>query len=250
MTNDLKTPRETIYRKMVNRFKNIYFLRIFFKLLNPGRRVEINHILANSNLKKEHAVLDIGCGDGYWTNHFARRAGRVSGIDPYLTDIEKAKKYALPNTEYSKGTAEELGFQPGSFDRVVSVCVFEHLFNDKKAFEEIYRVLKPGGVLSATVDSLVHPSIPVSFIENHKTTCYCNQLYTKESIAEKLKDAGFSAVDAYYIMGSTISVKWEMLTEKAGVFAYFLIPLIYPFVLVSEGGKKKHGYKLAVKATK
>jgi ubiquinone/menaquinone biosynthesis C-methylase UbiE len=248
--SELKTPYPNLYRAVVNKLKHIYFLNVFFKLLNPGRHIEIYHIKKNSNLSTDKTALDIGCGDGYWSNYFAKSVKQLTGIDPYKQDIEKAKQYAKPNTSFVTGTSEELQFENNYFDNIVSVCVFEHLYNDEKAFSEMHRVLKPGGVLAATVDSLNVETISHEFKQWHNKISYCNQLYTVESITDKLTKVGFQKVETYYIMGSKLAVWWEMLTEKIGVFSYLIVPIIYPVIYLTQRSPQATGYKLFVKAIK
>ena len=87
-------------------------------------------------------------------------------------------------------------------------------------------------------------------IERHMDACYCKQLYTTESLTQKLNIAGFKNVKAYYIMGSRVSVFWEILMEKIGVFAFFFLPIFWPLIMILEGTPKKSGYKIFVKASK
>jgi 2-polyprenyl-3-methyl-5-hydroxy-6-metoxy-1,4-benzoquinol methylase len=248
--NKLKTPYPNLYRTVLNKLKHIYFLNVFFKLLNPGRHIEIYHIKNNSNFHADKTALDIGCGDGFWSNYFAKSLKHITGIDPYEQDIKKAKQYAKPNTSYVTGASEELEFSNNYFDNIISVCVFEHLYNDEKAFSEMHRVLKPGGILAATVDSLHAENISQEFKQWHNKISYCNQLYTIESITEKLNKAGFQQVKAFYIMGSKLAVWWEMLTERIGVFSYILVPIIYPIIYLTQRVPQAKGYKLFVKAVK
>lgn len=252
MTNSVFTPNETLYRKLVNTLKSNYYLLVLVKLLNPGRRIEIlnikKHLISNASVQE--SILDVGCGDGYWSRYFSRYVSKVVGIEPYETDLVKAKKYANPKTEFVKGTAESMAFPDGSFDKIVSVCVFEHLYNDQNAFREFYRVLNEKGMVLATVDSLNSPYVSEEHREWHMKACYCNQLYDVSGITEKLKKAGFKNVEAQYIMGGKLSVFWEILMEKFGVFCFLLLPFFYPVIQLSEKKTQKSGYKIFVKAQK
>jgi SAM-dependent methyltransferase len=252
MAEKIFVPNDTLYRKLVNTLKSNYVLLVLAKLLNPGRRVEINNI--ESGVRTPGAdrdvLLDVGCGDGYWTRYFSKYVSRAYGIEPYEVDLKKAQKYANPKTEFVAGTAEKMRFDDGTFNKVVSVCVFEHLYNDVEAFREFNRVLAPDGLLLATVDSLESPYVTKEHRDWHMVACYCKQLYTTQSITEKLKLAGFRHVEAYYIIGSRISVFWEVTMEKMGVFAFFMLPFFYPAILLLERKPRKSGYKIFVKATK
>jgi ubiquinone/menaquinone biosynthesis C-methylase UbiE len=252
MAEKIFVPNDTWYRKFVNTLKSSYTLLVLAKLLNPGRRVEINNI--ERDLRKAESrndiILDVVCGDGYWTRYFSKFVNRAYGIEPYEVDLKKAQRYANPKTEFVGGTAEKMNFDDGTFNKVVSVCVFEHLYNDVEAFREFNRVLKQNGSVYATVDSLQSPYVTAEHTKWHMDACYCKQLYTTESITEKLKRAGFRHVEAYYILGSRISVFWEVTMEKMGVFAFFMLPFFYPAILLLERKPRPSGYKIFVKATK
>lgn len=241
--------KNTLYRRIVNLAKKNRFLYSLAKIVNPGRKVEINFISDGLNNLND-TVLDVGCGDGYWSNYFSKKCKKVVGIDPFETDLRVAREYAVPKTEFFFGSGENLPFTDGSFSKVVSVCVFEHLKDDAQAFSEIRRVLAVNGSLLATVDSLHSPYLTEEFREWHMRECYCSQLYTTESIIEKLKIAGFKDVEACYIMGTRVGIWWEVMTEKFGAFVLLLSPVLYPLLMVFEGSPKKSGFKIFIKATK
>lgn len=100
-------------------------------------------------------VLDIGCGAGTDLLLAAKRtgsAGRAIGVDMTPSMIERAKRAAIKAAvweivEIRRGTAEELPIESASIDVVISNGVL-NLSSDKiRAFDEIYRVLKPAGRL-------------------------------------------------------------------------------------------------------
>ena len=57
----------------------------------------------------------------------------------------KIVKKKFPDVETVAADIEHLPFEDGSFDMVTAMFVIVHLKNPKKAFEEVYRVLKDGG---------------------------------------------------------------------------------------------------------
>jgi len=62
-----------------------------------------------------------------------------------------AEKFCYTNGEYPSLDLECLGYADGSFDLVLAGDVFEHVREDELAFNEVYRVLQPGGRLLFTV---------------------------------------------------------------------------------------------------
>ncbi len=243
-------PHNSFYRKIVNFFKNINLINVLIKKINACRKIEINCIDNAGDFKKSDTVLDIGCGDGYWTNYFGKKCAKIIGVEPYKEHLAMAQKKYSDNCDFVLGSAEDLNFKESSFDKVISVCVFEHLFNDKLAFAEIHRVLKPAGKLAATIDSLNSKYISDSYRKKHMKECYCAQLYTTETITVKLKDAGFKNIKANYIIGSWLSIFYEKLSEKIGALSYIVMLPLYPLIVLLENEFKNSGYKIIVSAEK
>lgn len=99
-----------------------------------------------SKLKKLN-VLDVGSSTGIIDNVLAKKFKKVVGCDIDTRAISFAKKnFKKPNLYFKVEDAMELSFKPGSFDIVVCAQVYEHVPDAKRMFDQIYRVLKPGGV--------------------------------------------------------------------------------------------------------
>lgn len=93
-------------------------------------------------------VLDVGCGDGYITNILKDKCKKIIGIDYSEEAIQDLKRnyqsmecYHMPSTNIT--------IDPGTFDKVICFEVLEHLtlLQAKKTVCEIYKVLKPGGMI-------------------------------------------------------------------------------------------------------
>ncbi|MDF1653936.1 MAG: class I SAM-dependent methyltransferase [Coxiellaceae bacterium] len=98
-------------------------------------------------------ILDYCCGLGQASRRFAKyNAKKVYGIDIATEEVATAKKNAekdgLKNVEFIVMDAEEMTFPDETFDIVVCNGVLHHL-NVEKAYKEISRVLKPGGIMVA-----------------------------------------------------------------------------------------------------
>ena len=96
-------------------------------------------------------VLDIGCGYGGRTVYYSLRCGakEVEGIEPLPEVVERCRALSgalgASNVSFNAGVAESLPFPDDSFDAVTSFDVLEHVEDPFRAFEEIARVLRPGG---------------------------------------------------------------------------------------------------------
>jgi len=97
---------------------------------------------------KFERCLDIGCGTGDYLVELLNFSGEVIGADyaeGMLSEAgEKIKGYE-ESIKLSQEDIENLSFPDDYFDFVVSAGVLEYLEDDTKAFQEIHRVLKPGG---------------------------------------------------------------------------------------------------------
>jgi SAM-dependent methyltransferase len=107
-------------------------------------------------------VLDMGCGGGRHAFALYRRGAHVVALDRDAAELKDvAGMFAAMAGEGEvpagatatalRGTAYELPFQDASFDRIVAAEVLEHLPHDRRAMAELFRVLKPGGLMAVTV---------------------------------------------------------------------------------------------------
>lgn len=95
------------------------------------------------------SVLEIGVGLGADHQMFAQAGARLQGIDLTGRAVEHTRqRLACFKLESSLavGDAENLSFAKNTFDVVYSWGVLHHSPNTSRAFEEVCRVLKPGGV--------------------------------------------------------------------------------------------------------
>jgi SAM-dependent methyltransferase len=112
---------------------------------------------AIAELKKGETVLDLGAGAGFDVFLAAAKVGptgKAIGIDMTAEMLEKARenteKNRIENAEFRLGEIENLPVADNTVDVVISNCVINLASDKKRVFEEIYRVLKPGGRISIT----------------------------------------------------------------------------------------------------
>jgi SAM-dependent methyltransferase len=98
-------------------------------------------------------VLDIGCGTGFFTEKIARTAARVLACDISFGNAEACKRLAKTSQVFGlNADAQRLPFKADSFDSVFVNSVAEHLDDPELFFDEVRRVLKPGGRFVLSVD--------------------------------------------------------------------------------------------------
>lgn len=97
-------------------------------------------------------VLDIGSGWGEYSFELEKHVKSVVGIEPFKKVYEiaiKNKQKIKSKVKFYNLTAEKFKTNE-KFDLIVSLTTIEHMSNAEKAFEQIFSMLKPGGVIYAT----------------------------------------------------------------------------------------------------
>jgi len=100
--------------------------------------------------KRDAKVLDYGCGIGFNIYYFARVFPDVIGIDNDKQSIEIARRQLKKlkcNKKVLHYNGKKLPFKENTFDIVSANDIWEHVENPRLMLKEIYRVLKPDGIL-------------------------------------------------------------------------------------------------------
>lgn len=98
-------------------------------------------------------ILDLGCGTGYFENFLKKLypTAKIVGLDKSNGMLIQAQlkeaEYQLTDINWVNGCAEDLPFNDHSFDLVYSNLMLHWSNNFVKCLKEVYRVLKPGGLL-------------------------------------------------------------------------------------------------------
>jgi SAM-dependent methyltransferase len=110
------------------------------------------------------SLLDAGCGDGRNLVYFLRNGFDVFGVDSTPRSVEYVRLLAarlapgLPADNFIVSNVEKMPFADNRFDLVISSAVL-HFAADEKQFDEMltemWRVLRPGGMLFARLASSI-----------------------------------------------------------------------------------------------
>lgn len=94
-------------------------------------------------------ILDIGAAQGRFVIGCSRLGYRAVGVEPWQPAREMAARlaeYADLDVRILPGSAEATGLPSEQFDVVTCASVIEHVADVQAAFNEVYRILKPGGI--------------------------------------------------------------------------------------------------------
>lgn len=106
------------------------------------------------SLRPGERVVDVGSGagmDSFLAANLVGREGWVVGVEMTAEMLTRAQRVAqrlgLANVEFRPGVAEELPVEDAWADVVIANGVLNLVADKQRAFREIWRVLRPGGVL-------------------------------------------------------------------------------------------------------
>jgi len=137
-------------------------------------------------LKPGMRLVDVGCGPGSITRGLAERLvpGQVVGLDVSRETLDTARRDAaargLHNLAYEEGSVYAMPFPDASFDVAYAHQVFQHLREREAALREMFRVVRPGGLVAVrdvdwgTVAYWPRDPWIDRFVEVHSRTWYQN----------------------------------------------------------------------------
>jgi 2-polyprenyl-3-methyl-5-hydroxy-6-metoxy-1,4-benzoquinol methylase len=117
-----------------------------------------------AHLRRGKAAVEIGCGTGMFTEMFAATGASIVAVDisEELLTIARARDLPPDRIRFVRSRIEEMN-GAGEYDAVVGSSVLHHL-DVEPALTSIYRLLKPGGVLSVAEPNMLNPQV---FLERH-----------------------------------------------------------------------------------
>lgn len=132
-----------------------------------------------AKIKKGDVVVDLGSGAGndcFIARHETGETGKVIGVDFTEAMIDKARanaeKLGFNNIEFRYGEIEKLPIGANIADVIVSNCVLNLVPDKEKAFQEILRVLKPGGHFSIS-DVVLVGDLPIELVKDAEMYAGC-----------------------------------------------------------------------------
>ena len=157
---------------------------------------------AMASLREGETVLDLGSGaglDSFLAADKVGKIGRVIGVDMTAEMIERARenrrKGNYRNVEFRLGEIENLPVADNSVDVVISNCVVNLSPDKKRVFDEVYRVLRPGGRVMVSDITLLE-ELPGKVRKSIPAYVGCvGGASVKEEYLDTIRAAGFKNVD-------------------------------------------------------
>ena len=155
-----------------------------------------------ANIKEGDVVIDLGSGagnDAFVARSVTGVSGKVIGVDFTEKMIDKARanaeKLGYNNVEFRYGDIEKLPVTANVADVVVSNCVMNLVPDKQKAFNETFRVLKPGGHFSIS-DIVLVGTLPEGLRKNAEMYAGCvSGAIQKDDYLQIIRNAGFDHIE-------------------------------------------------------
>lgn len=132
-----------------------------------------------AHIKPGDTVVDLGSGAGndcFVARHETGPEGKVIGVDFSTAMINRARtnaeKRGFNNVEFREGDIEELPLNDATADVIVSNCVLNLVPEKENVYQEVFRVLKPGGHFSIS-DIVLLGELPESLRKDAEMYAGC-----------------------------------------------------------------------------
>ncbi len=205
-------------------------------------RRRVKTMLRYLNVQPGDRILDCGTGMAFYPMvlHSLYTDCLVWGCDMEPRVLDFARQHVdQARLLLSRSDIQRMPFADASFDRLIASEIIEHLPDDDRGLAEMYRVLKPGGMLAITVPCSNYPAWydPINRVAEglfHRPIrkgpfagIWANhvRLYTREQIVERIVAAGFEVVQmdmlTHYCFPATQTIVY---TFGKGLIDHNLLP--------------------------
>jgi ubiquinone/menaquinone biosynthesis C-methylase UbiE len=168
---------------------NLPFLQQW--VYRPAHDEVVGQLRAHSSAR----VADIACGTGILADRIERdlHPAQVYGVDMSEGMLNEARARST-DVQWLRGPAEQLPFDDGALDAVVTTSAF-HFFDQPAALREFHRVLSPGGLAAVSTLSARHllPQRPATSrwkAAHHPSAAEMRRLF---------EDAGFTVAEQHRV---------------------------------------------------
>lgn len=154
-----------------------------------------------AGIKVGDSVLDLGSGagnDAFIAAKLVSEMGEVTGLDFTEAMVNKARenlsKTGFKNIEFLQGDIENMPLGDCKYNVVISNCVLNLVPDKRKAFSEIFRILRPGGHFCIS-DVVLKGILPEKLREEAELYAGCvSGALQKDAYIDIMKEQGFSDI--------------------------------------------------------
>jgi demethylmenaquinone methyltransferase/2-methoxy-6-polyprenyl-1,4-benzoquinol methylase len=200
----------TIFRDLSYRYQWLYDAISRLAALSVGGEGRFRQLaLQDLTLNSDSQILDLCCGSGQATAFLVKLSQNVTGLDASPLSLQRAKNN-VPNATYVEAFAENMPFADNSFDVVHTSAALHEMQPEqlRKIIQEVYRVLKPGGVFTLVdfhppTNPLFWPGLSVFFWLFETETAW---ELLKTDLPGLLREYGFDVGEPILYAGGSLQV--------------------------------------------
>ncbi|MBD2595174.1 class I SAM-dependent methyltransferase [Nostoc spongiaeforme FACHB-130] len=200
----------TILRDLSYRYQWLYDAISRVAAISVGGESRFRQLaLQGLTIHSDTQVLDLCCGSGQSTQFLVKMSQNVTGLDASPKSLQRARQN-VPEASYIEAFAENMPFAENSFDVVhTSAALHEmHTAQLRQILQEVYRVLKPGGVFTlvdfhAPNNPIFWPGVSVFLLLFETETAW---ELIKTDLPELLKEIGFKVEKTQLYAGGSLQV--------------------------------------------
>ena len=166
------------------------------------------------DLRPEDRLLEIGFGSGWFIRKHASKVLKVCGLDISEDMVRLAigvnrKMVDAGRADFRQGDVNTIPWPDGEFSAVIGIETFYFWPEPKKAIEEIFRVLTPGGRVVIEMgfnknDGLDHTK---------HVRKYGIKLYSGKEMVALLEQAGFTDIEIIYYKGLWMPIRGHVVPK-------------------------------------
>lgn len=199
-------------------------------------------------LRAGERLLDMGAGGGRHAFECLRRGAHVTAFDLDAAELKDAMAVMggmmaagemVPGTHPGScnGSALDLPFADGSFDRIIASEVLEHIGDDRRAISELARVLVPGGRIAVTVPRWFPELVNWALDDEYHAPAAVGghvRIYRESAVRMRLESAGLRVVDRHHAHGLHAPYWWLKCALGVNTSASHPVVRRYHDLLVAE----------------
>ena len=180
-------------------------------------------------------VLELGCGPGFEVWYLSHKFG----ADAWGVDVAERKAWAVledDRTHYRcVDIADGSGLDADSFDRVISFSVLEHVVHPHAVIAELYRILKPGGLIWLSAN--LHRGPKASHIFREVYFPFPHLLFSDDVIRQFRESHGGKAAGASWVNRLT----WSQYEDYMRQTGFIIRSLRFSEQPIDEGFYERFG---------
>lgn len=228
-----------------------YFKYCIFPGVNLHARCRYREIprLFETDVKRDAAVLDAGCGNGMLSYQAWKQGAKVLGISIKKHEIDGCKsmfnqRMRIPDEQLQFALMNLYDFDPSQhqFDVIICTEVLEHIRNDVGICQKFFQILKPGGTVHITCPNADHPYNRDFPLDPDENGGHVRPGYTEQSYRSLLEPIGFQAEEFAGLGGSVRQFFNRRIKETQERFgAWAGVPLFFvamPFMVLDQKNPK------------